>query len=273
MWILYYPVLFYLAYLIFTHANEAIVHYQAAVEKLDLASQTELAFKSFLENLSLNLYEGASEIRTEIDFLKQQAQTNLQQADLYSILFAIATLLFIAYLFYLRKLNKQSSDPIIIHIILIAFVCLMIGISTPMLNLIAFKDLPVLGTVIFKYESKGILSVIQTLWQQQQYFISALLMLFSLLLPLAKLLCSSLILLIKDKNIKDLLDKLIHGIGKWSMTDVFVIAILLAFFTMNVDETTNAWLGHGLYFFAAYSLLSLWAGILISKELANSGDD
>jgi len=53
---------------------------------------------------------------------------------------------------------------------------------------------------------------------------------------------------------------LIKAIGRWSMTDVFVVAILLAFLTADTAQLTDATLGAGLYFFAGYGLLSIAAG-------------
>ena len=168
---LYYPVIFYLSYRVFYHAGQAAQHYQAAIERLDLSSQTELAWKSLLEKLSLNLYEGASEITEEVQLLQQQAQFNLQQLNLYSILFAIITIAYIAYLFFSHRKEKQSKkNNINLHLVAIAVICLIIGVSLPMLNIIAFKELPVLGTVIFKYESKSILSTIEILWQKTELF-------------------------------------------------------------------------------------------------------
>ena len=87
-----------------------------------------------------------------------------------------------------------------------------------------------------------------------------------MLIPLLKMFLSLLVVLLREEKFKKLFLSFIHIIGKWSMTDVFVIAILLSFFTMNVDETTDAWLGHGLYFFAAYSILSIVSGHVISKH-------
>ncbi len=53
---------------------------------------------------------------------------------------------------------------------------------------------------------------------------------------------------------------IIRFIGKWSMTDVFVVAILLAFFSTESKSFTDASVGPGLYFFAGYGLLSLLGG-------------
>ncbi len=261
--IIYYPFAITLAYLVYSHATQATVFYQEAVMRLDLTSQTELAWKSFLEALSLNLYEGASVMKEQIAVLNEQAVSNLQQANMFSLMFLGISIAYLSYLFYFKKSNKDSFA---VHVILIGFICLVVGLSTTMLNLIAFRELPVVGMIVFKFESKSIVSILATLWQHGKYFVFLLIMIFSVLIPLLKILLSLFVVLIKKDKIKNLSLACIHKIGKWSMTDVFVIAILLAFFTMNVDETTDAWLGHGLYFFAAYSLLSIWASHIISKR-------
>ena len=49
------------------------------------------------------------------------------------------------------------------------------------------------------------------------------------------------------------------AIGKWSMADVFVVAVLVAYFSASGDEFSEAKIGLGLYYFAAYCLLSQYA--------------
>ena len=155
---------------------------------------------------------------------------------------------------------------------LLAFICLAVGISSTMLNLIAFRELPVIGMVVFKFESKTVVSVLDTFWQHQKYFVFTLILLFSVMVPLVKL-TLSLVIAIKQRTdaIKSIM--FLNDIGKWSMTDVFVVAILLAFFSINIDKSTDAWLGHGLYFFAIYSILSIIIGQLIYNKQRFSVDE
>jgi len=63
---------------------------------------------------------------------------------------------------------------------------------------------------------------------------------------------------------------LVKAIGRWSMTDVFVVAVLLAFLTADTAQLTDATLGPGLYFFAGYGLLSIAAGQLMIGYEGNS---
>ena len=85
--------------------------------------------------------------------------------------------------------------------------------------------------------------------KKQNYFIALLILLFSLLTPIIKIFFSLLTLIARTIKTRKRCMTFINLIGKWSMTDVFVVAILLAFFSANVDQTTDAWLGHGVYFF------------------------
>ncbi len=54
-------------------------------------------------------------------------------------------------------------------------------------------------------------------------------------------------------------------VGKWSMTDVFVVAVLVSFLGTNSSETTAATLGVGVYFFAAYGVLAVAVGQLMLR--------
>jgi len=57
--------------------------------------------------------------------------------------------------------------------------------------------------------------------------------------------------------------RLIRNIGKWSMADVFVVALLLTFFIVNKDKSTDAAVQTGLYFFLCYVILSMIASHLL----------
>ncbi len=268
--IIYYPIAIYLAYRVYYFSSQANLHYQTSISYLNFSSQSELAWKSFLEALSLNLYDGASEIRDNIIISSEQAVSALNNATNYSIVFTILSFLYFIYLIFIKKTTKNQ---IIIHSIFLAFICLVVGISSTMLNLIAFRDLPVIGMVVLKFESKTVFTVLETFWLHSKYFVFTLILLFSVIVPIIKLSLSFLIALnVKSKNTSKF-TSFLNAIGKWSMTDVFVVSILLAFFSMNIDESTDAWLGHGLYFFAIYSILSIIIGQLINNIHSLSVDE
>ncbi len=87
---------------------------------------------------------------------------------------------------------------------------------------------------------------------------------FSLLTPLLKLAFCQLALGSGPEQ-RSRYTRLLLTIGKWSMADVFVVAVFLALFTLDESQFSHSWLGHGLYFFAAYCVLSIAASQLMQR--------
>jgi paraquat-inducible protein A len=120
-----------------------------------------------------------------------------------------------------------------------------------------------LGRVVLQYESKGIITTIHKLYLVKSYFLGTLLLIFSVLLPVLKILLSMIALELEHSRARRASVIMIKIIGRWSMTDVFLVAVLLAFLTADTSQLTDATLGPGLYFFAGYGLLSIAAGQLM----------
>ena len=59
---------------------------------------------------------------------------------------------------------------------------------------------------------------------------------------------------------------LIEHIGKWSMADVFIVAILVVFFSTKQDIHTSIKIEVGLYFFISYVLLSMLGSTLLTQS-------
>ncbi len=53
------------------------------------------------------------------------------------------------------------------------------------------------------------------------------------------------------------LHRFVSVIGKWSMADVFVVGILLAFLATRSDDNIHAQLHDGFYWFLAYCVISI----------------
>ena len=91
-------------------------------------------------------------------------------------------------------------------------------------------------------------------------------LLFSIVVPLAK---AALVLFATATQgaARDRAVHLVHLVGRWSMADVFVVAVLLAMLALGRDPATRALTGPGLYCFAGYCLVALWsAAWLPSRE-------
>ncbi len=132
----------------------------------------------------------------------------------------------------------------------------------------------------------SILATVNDLWQDDRLLVASLIFFFSVCVPVLKttLLCFT--YFIKHLEIEQKVLGWLNAIGKWSMADVFVVAIFLAILSTNHAETTNnqsfalfgfklellissqtlSAAGQGFYYFTAYCLLSL-----LGTHLAQAG--
>jgi len=133
----------------------------------------------------------------------------------------------------------------------------------------------------------SLLATIEELWLDQRIFVAALIFLFSICIPLLKTLLVSLAYFKKNTQVEAKILSFVASIGKWSMADVFVVAIFLAILSTNHAETANnqqlsifgfkvdllissetfSAVGLGFYCFTAYCLLSLLGTHLSQSSL------
>lgn len=158
--------------------------------------------------------------------------------------FIIVALLLLTYFF-------NVEEVFIFSVLTASLISWFVGILAPILTIEVFKDLPIVGYTIFKYESKSIWATIVTLWDINRYFIAVMVGLFSVVVPVIKTIAVFMSLFYKKSL------KIINFIGKWSMADVFIVALLLANLTLNTDEYTDAKMQIALYFFAMYVVFSI----------------
>lgn len=162
--------------------------------------------------------------------------------------------------------------------LLITLTLLVMGVSQPMISIklsyiieSTFKNF---SGDIFN-TSRSILETSENLIKNDRIFVGIMILSFSCLIPLIKTL---MILSLHSKKLSNKTVKRILGlISKWSMADVFVVAIFLVFLaTDGVNELQNESLSvmglsvniavkaimesellNGFYYFTAYCLLSM----------------
>lgn len=125
----------------------------------------------------------------------------------------------------------------------------------------------------------SILNTVQELWEGERFLVAALIFLFSVCVPILKTILMSLAYFTRNINVRRNLSQFVSAIGKWSMADVFVVAVFLAIlstnhadtlsqetltlfgFTLGIDISTQTLsaVGDGFYYFVGYCLLSLLA--------------
>lgn len=121
------------------------------------------------------------------------------------------------------------------------------------------------GSIEAYSETRSIMTAVQELIDSGYPFVACLIVLFSMVVPLTKIVCLGVHAITK----KQLLLKISGAIAKWSMVDAFVIAIIVSYLAANAYElggliALDAELKVGFYFFLAYCLVSIASSQLVS---------
>lgn len=185
---------------------------------------------------------------------------------------------------------------------LVSVVLLLLGITLPMididarLNAFVFKLMgePIaFDEQVIYFQSKSIVEVTKTLWIAGGVDLKAvglLVFLFSIVFPFFKLLLSALYLFVDQIRKSVFAKTVIFHLGKWSMADVFVVAIFMAYIGMYgiissqlgsisrndgfAIETINySKLSPGAFYFTAYTILSVFIGALINRKANRSEEN
>jgi len=120
---------------------------------------------------------------------------------------------------------------------------------------------------LLSFESKGILGSISKLYGQGSIVVASIILLFSVLLPFAKTLAMLFISIFEFSPFAVSVVRFFKHLGKWSMIDVFVVAIFLVYLTSNDSDVSHAEVEIGLYFFVVYVLLSIVTSLSADKLL------
>jgi len=129
----------------------------------------------------------------------------------------------------------------------VALIALLFGLVTPLLTL---------KKLVFVTNTFSIWSGLVTLWQQGHIPLSLLLLAFSVLFPIVKifiiLFCANMGSGQPLRSLRWI--KWLGAVGKWSMLDVFVVAVLVA--SVKLGALASIEIHYGLYAFAIAVLLT-----------------
>lgn len=257
----YYAVALVLAVFIIANANDASRAYASISAQETISAKTDRALRKALENLSLGIYDGGSALAEQLADAVDVAKFHEARATGMGWLLVGLSVAFLAVVVSTERRGQRNASPVIIrHLFGVSGVFLLVGLLAPILTVVAHEEIALLGRVVLQFESKGIITTIHKLYLVGSYFLASLLLLFSVLLPVLKIFFSMVALQLGHSRMRRASVLMIKVIGRWSMTDVFVVAVMLAFLTADTAQLTDATLGPGLYFFAGYGLLSIAAG-------------
>jgi paraquat-inducible protein A len=129
------------------------------------------------------------------------------------------------------------------------------GLTRPVMTITAKISLLGVEREIFR-ETQSIAESVQRLNDSGNAFVAALILLFSIMVPLLKAALLVVTLRLRAPAARLALFRFVRSISKWSMADVFVVGIFIAFLAADALDNLDASLGQGFYWFAAYCLVS-----------------
>ncbi len=155
--------------------------------------------------------------------------------------------------------SMSKRNVVGVALLLLSVGLLIPGLMSDLLTLRASFSIPLLGRQEVLKETRSILGTIGHLSENGNSFVAFLILLFSVLVPFAKLLIMGFIAMSPSRVATTRMYKFVGFISKWSMADVFVVGIFIAFLSIKTNENIEAELHSGFYYFTAYCILSIIA--------------
>ncbi|QSX30353.1 paraquat-inducible protein A [Shewanella cyperi] len=132
------------------------------------------------------------------------------------------------------------------------------------------------GQVEIYQKTRSIWGTIQDLADHGNLLVAVLIATFSVIIPGLKLLCQLGLLALKPADrLARSLHQFIGLIGKWSMADVFVVAIIVSYLAGNAKGqmgeliTMHAQLEPGFWCFTGYCLFSIASNVMMAKRITS----
>jgi len=140
-------------------------------------------------------------------------------------------------------------------LILSSFVLLLIALSMPLMTV---------EKMVFWKNEYSVIAGVRGLWEQQQYILAIILFFFSLVFPLVKLAALAFLWFVPlgEKKRQAVL-RWLGILGKWSMLDVFVVAILIVL--VKLGPLAKVQPQRGVYWFAAAIFLSMITSMYVDN--------
>jgi len=204
-----------------------------------------------------NLFKSKGSSNKPLDMKKLYYEKSISSTYSFVIFLCISLLGY----FILNKLI------FIIYLHLASLIALIYGVLTPVFLIFVHKDFG-FGDITLEFSSNSIISSIDIMFSQDNYFVGSIILLFSIIFPLFKTILSLILNIftqINNLHINKISNKLL-SISKWSMSDVFVLAIFLVYLSPKKGGFIESELQMGFYLFLTYVILSMIIFVVSSKK-------
>jgi paraquat-inducible protein A len=152
----------------------------------------------------------------------------------------------------MQRYPRRIEVPLLI---LVSFVLLLIALSMPLMKIEKM--------VLWKNEY-SVIAGVQGLWEQGQYVLASVLFFFSIVFPMCKLAMLGFIWFVRlAEQRRQMVLHWLGVLGKWSMLDVFVVAILIVL--VKLGPLAKVQPQRGIYWFAAAIFLSMITSMYVDN--------
>ncbi len=266
------------------------------LSKLDeLAESTYDSTKVDIYNMYLQKYDAKD--RNEFNTITLTKVDKLYNSTLDHSLIAITIAFVFVFLWVIFRNNDDLKYVLLSFSILYGAIILLTGVASPMIEIDArFREMNffILGENIefsnqfIFYRSKSILEIISIMMSTGKLdstIVALLILAFSVLLPFFKLVSMSLFLISSKFRANSVARWMTFKSGKWSMADVIVVAIFMAYVafqgildnqlaglnqnteTVTAITTNHTALQPGFYVFVTYVVFSILLSSYLGKSL------
>lgn len=155
-------------------------------------------------------------------------------------------------------MSIRARNVVAIALIVASYALLVPGLSQPLLTITAGIDFMGVHRELFR-ETRSILQTVRNLHESGNDFVAGLILLFSVIVPVAKGLLLLVALALRDGARRFGIFRFVRSISKWSMSDVFLVGVYVAYLAAKATDNLDAVAERGFYYFAGYCLVSLLA--------------
>lgn len=135
--------------------------------------------------------------------------------------------------------DGRTPLPRIYTLLAVSLIFFAIGISCPVMTAVVKGEHMLIGGFIIETASKGIISTVASLLKSGTWYISVLLAGFSIGIPIFKGVAVLFTCTSRSREHRLRVGRALESIGKWSLTDVLVAAVLLGCFSLNAIQQSD----------------------------------
>ena len=153
-------------------------------------------------------------------------------------------------------MSRRGRNIVAVSLLVLSYVAFVPGILKPMITISASFEMLGNKVEVFR-ETRSLVSMIDSLYDSGNDLVAGLILLFGIIVPVAKGLLLGSELVLRGNRSRHGADVIARVISKWAMNDVFVVAVYVAFLSARATDALDARLEPGFHWFTTYVLLSV----------------